>query len=576
MAVLKLANFTRKLANLESYYTLIPSEIPSGMGPSDEIAYIRNMYDAKIVKKIPNGNYILMEPTTLVNLLTPIDPTMTWPCAFIINDDQNVIRLNLVSQYNYSINDDPIKIVYWGLIFDYNLPNTYLCGIYYRINGKSHVYGPDILMEGILSFVEILRERAHIAITNSNHTQKLQTIMQYAKHKNVDIALMDVYEIFHLDISTLIKIEYPGINWDFPDVVEQWFINKQFVSSDGSRDRGGYVYKSVDTLQSLYEHHTIHKTMVAANNGIPAASLDKWHTDYIRRDIDMHYNEKVWNLIYDNKLQALEAVAFPMLWSRAKFAHEHVIDLKSATSLPDVQNYVSQGLGRVHIPREPFILFHRFLRDACEKLSDAKLIRGGHKDRSEDIKFYIYDSISWGIKFQLLAKLNIDTAIYVKSNEFISKLRTRDDILAIYDSGILTTRRIDGLVPIFVGNNVVYGLNGIAIFGNRDSYGYGLQGKECISSKAYRTTIDAHLRNESISNVICNSLHSSYEILITPDNLFHSQTICKSSELEAIRTYKVNIPMIVWKNKDGKYTRVYDETTKLQYIGRAMPNLLEN
>ncbi len=622
----------------EKFYVLTPRKDAGPNSDDNELDYLREMFDAKVARRISGGNFIIVSPNRYADQLVKLPETVLWPYAICRGTALSDSSAQKIAKHKHRIGGFPLSVLYWGLIFDYHRERQSFVGIYFSVDGKPEIYGPELLVEGIKSFMERM-STCHIAVTNDDFTQKLQIIAIYmfSVHGNrpdsFDTTPFD--NIVHTSIRELSSLEYPGVNWEFPDAVEKWFIKKGFLAENKARTAGRNpfptmaagtnddgdehkfaarpamvpqnlndepAYSPIRTSRASTGNRTGAGVGVAAGGGffstllermtggnagpqpspnhieckeivdLPHAPL-KWHTDFIYRKMGLSYVESEWVRIYAMRLFAFEAMAHPMIISRINMARGAQLDFRSSIVTEEIESYARYGMGIASVPREPNMIFNSPMRRDLNHFGKTLCVfPQGQQSNHKIIQFYAYDIGEWCRMKGISLQSGFAAFSHIRSKAVLTEIAHDNSIVALFGGGLVTCSKITELEHVFVSSNLVFGFSGIAFFAGNETYGYGLHGTECATSRAYRTSMRAHFRGVDVSEIINNEFDSSYDLMINSRHRAAGTDLCTPNENFAILKQSISVPLVAWKDRDGKYVRDYSINVAMGYVGLGSPN----
>jgi hypothetical protein len=551
-----------------TFYTSTRPQVDFPTDPGDidfVLEEARVLYGARRAIKLQPGTVLLCTPTRGLRALMQIPTSHLWPYSRLVSVEakgtvsasslpseayDTSIRRYVVTCPIWTIDKYTPDVLFWGVHIDYELPRPELAGIYYgTVTGRDvdcSYFPRPTLISGVQAFLE-RAVKADVLVTNSDHELKLYILEDYLTKKGVKwsapAGLMT-------SVEAILSVAVPGLNCDFPEVVESW-ARRTHGRTSRPDTRGAFV--------------------------------QTWSTDYTPMPISFDgstrpghrgQGEEPGDLqtFFRKKIHAFAYISIPLLASKMQVAIETGVDLRCVLD-PTELGCAMKAIHGVEVGPSPATVFSEGIRKYLPGImSIGNLLTDGNQ------VFYVYDARAYMEKRAAVHGLPaaaVDGAVRVHSMEE-ALLDAGETFLLMYEYGVILDTRLEGLEPIFVFSSLIVSRRGI--FGQSSEidggfYGYGDIGREASQTRALeRKFLHALSGDSAPMRPLIDSL-AAYNILASPSNPEMYQLLCTRRQYEALTEGKIPIPLTVWMSPDGVFTSTYERRLHSTYNGKVFPSI---
>jgi hypothetical protein len=535
-----------------TFYTAATSAADLSADPK-EVEFIleeaRTLYGARRAIRLQNGTILLCTPTRGLRALCQIPTSHFWPYPRLVDaENRSYISVStppteaydrglgeyVVTGPKWTIEKYLPRVLFWGVYIDYVSPRPELAGIYYG-SGEECIFFPKAtLISGIQAFLERAAE-SDVLMTNSSHDLKLYLLEEYATRAGVRWIMPPG---LLTSVEAILSVAVPGLNWDFPDAVENW----------ARRQHGG-----VPILDSR------------------GAFIKLWSTDYAALPIEVGTGAPAGLMaFFKKKIHASAYVSLPLLAAKMQIAIELGVDLRCVLD-PTELGCALKAIHGAEIGRSPATVISKDVMAGLPgPMSIARLEAG------DDQIFYVYDARSYMAKRTAtygLPAAAIDSSVRVHDMEK-ALIDMGNNFVLMYEYGVILLTRLEGVEPLFVFSSLFVsrrGVYGQGVGADGEFYGYGAIGREGSQTRALERKFLYNLSGDNRPMKPLNEDVAAYSLLATPTNPELYRSLCTPPQYAALTESKIPIPLTVWMSPDGTLAPVYDRRVHSAYHGNAFP-----
>ena len=518
------------------FYTLVLVENKKDpLQEQENLERTKLMYEAHSIERLSKTKVMLTSPGRGAEYMSLVNSDFLWPYSTLVTNAAKIQTSFSNETCKWTVGELTPRVLMWGLVMNYEPPRPSIRGMYYgtNLNGKlsMEIYDAETMCSGVVEFLSAAKN-ADIILTSSHHMEKLTSLKIWSDEHDVGFDTSVFKQPLLTTLQELFRAEIPSLNWDYPKQIHAWALRQNLTT-------------------------------------LKASLLQYWQCDYVR-SIPQLLTDISTIEIYSRRLSFWDAIGKYLLFKRTELALESRLDLRTVLNISEMTNYTSHVYTTSMRTASPCVVLASSLCETLENLADVAI--------PQLSRLYVYDvkDVCWKVCPPERGTRRVVVDTFVRSMEFVERLKDLDGSIGLFESGYVTFYKIDGIDPIFTGTSALVSLSGIVIYNENEGFGYGVQGSEKITTRLFDLRATECLKDQSRTDAPARVEDVSYNVLVHAKNYHLYRNICTPIESEAIVQKSFCVPCVLWKSKDGKY--VSDSTTNIssRYIGPGLPSATES